>query len=181
MEFSPSAEANSIYADSGNDWFKNAGDELSDDEGSVANRGLTRPIADNIILLLISPQYQVASGGGQRSEKPSVEIAPGYEYDSAEVANRSLRGGPGGGASQQGTQHLLPPLVRVVVVAVDETSAARMDAKGEGDFMKSAGAGFSKASELDDDLRNLERTLNAPGMKLNYRIFSTTIALNDVD
>ena len=176
MEFSPSAEANTIYAGGGNDWFKEAGKSVPDDERDAASRGLTRPIADNIVSLIISPQYQDGGDG-----LPSVEIAPRYEYDSAEAENQGLRSGPGGVSNQQGTQHMLPPLVRVVMVAIDENSAERMESSGRGEFMTQSGAKFTNASQLDKDIKALQEKLNEPGMKLNYRVFSTIISLNDVD
>lgn len=177
MEFSPTAEANTIYSDGDDEWFESAGDDLPSSEQDSGNRGLTRPIADNIVLLVISPQYQSGEGDGE----PSVAIAPRYTYDSAEAENQGLRSGPGGVTNQQGTQHMLPPLVKVVMVAVDENSAERMEASGRAEFMKEFRVQFADASQLTDDLRKLEDEFNRPGVKLNYRVFSTTISLNDVD
>lgn len=175
MEYSPYAEKNSIFERGPNEWFADAGTRGSQaqraDEG--ASRGTTRPIADNIVFLAISPRFRTGTG----KNEVSTEIAPEYSFDSVEIENQDLAGTLGGATEEQGTQHLLPPALRVVLIAVDETSAQRMEAESQPNFMRSGPVKFSRADQLDQDIAKLEKFLNDE--KLNYRVFSTTIALHD--
>ncbi len=170
MEFSPPAEKNRIYSGSTGQWYEGAGVPLNTNETPL-NQGLTRPIADNILTLIISPRAETTQGG-----PPPTWIAPDFRYDSLE--NNT---GAGGLGVTQGTQHLLPPYVRVVLVAIDERSAERL-AGGDNSGTPPLGAalnapftGATAAESLDDSLVTLGNTLREK--KLNFRIFSTTVAI----
>jgi len=173
MEYSPPAEKNLIYttgtATTGTSWYGNAGAEMATDE-NPENLSLTRPVADNILTLIISPQLEraIAIGGAE-----PTRIASKFAYDSS-VISTSI---PGLGV--QGTQHLLPPLVRVVLVAIDERSAQRLsEAAGEESDQPPFGSElniFQNAAELDDNLEDIKKTLSEK--RVNFRIFSATIQL----
>lgn len=169
MEYSPYAETNSIYSAPDGKWFEDAGTAIKNDETSDT-RGFTRPIADNIILLLLSPRHKT-----EVNDDGDVSIAPKYEYDSTKIANSNTPEYP----TEQGSQHLLPPLIRVVMVAIDEQTAERLELanKLEGLVSSPTGATFGSAATLDRDLATLEESLRS--MRVNYRVFSTTIGLND--
>src|SRR5258706_162303 len=80
-----------------NEWFKyeasGSGTEANSAE-SEANRAFVRPVADNIICMIISPQLDKTTGGSA-----PTAIAPNYDYD-------SLSKGASQSALSQGTQHL---------------------------------------------------------------------------
>ena len=170
MEYSPYAENNSVYSAADGKWFTDAGEAIKKDETSQ-NRGLTRPVADNIILLLLSPRQKT-----EANKEGDVSLAPKYEYDSTKVANANTPQYP----TEQGTQHLLPPLIKLVMVAIDEQSAERLEMAGQLEgLISNAGVSFNSASSLDQDISTLEDSLRE--QNVNYRVFSTTLALNDND
>jgi uncharacterized protein (TIGR02599 family) len=171
MEFSPYAETNVIFSDP-NRWFEDAGGAVSSN-GATDKGGDTRPIADNIVMLVISPGYQTGISGNDFD----TSLANTYDYDSTKVDNQSLAGELSGVTTAQGTQHMLPPALKVVLVAIDESSAQRMESEGNASFMNDSGVTFANAGKLADDLAKLEEFLVEK--KLNYRVFSTTIALHD--
>ncbi len=184
MEFSPPSERSIIYANQRNAWMQDAGRSLTDSAGrsggggneTSINRGMNRPVADNIVALVISPMLDPGSAGGGAS---STVIAENFAYDSDEVrlANSA-------GMGQQGTQYLLPPLVRVVLVAIDERSAERLVQTNGGGDGQSPPFGTqihdiingSPASQLNQSLEEVARVLREE-FRVNYRIFSTTVAL----
>ncbi len=197
MEYSPTADANRIYdsdyrTNPGNirQWYQNS------ETGALANdvrnakksgsesdatfgRYFTRPIAENILALIISPQKENTSTNATTSGDV-YSIAPDYLYDS------SLVGPAASGMSPQGTQHLLPPLLRVTMIALDERSgeylASTSNAAVMSQVMTGIGALFKSAGRYTQDL---EGTPDSPGeirklllaAKVNYRVFTTTIAL----
>lgn len=166
MEYAPVAEQNDVYSVKAGEWFKDAGKEIQKSE-TATNRSFTRPIADNIVLLAISPRTRIGAGN-----KDDVSIASKYGYDSTVLDNAFSAAYPG----PQGSQNLLPPLLKVVMVAIDEQTADRL---GNDQQALVGGISLTSASQLEDDIKSLEQTLlNA---KANYRIFSTTISLNDSD
>lgn len=177
MEYSPSAEQNLIYtevqdasmAKKPGVWFNKAGADLSADE-TETNRGETRPIADNIVLMLISPRSEPQLGPAAGGVNPT-DIAPDYWYDSVSTASST-------GSTPLGNQHLLPPLVRLVLVAISEQSAQRLEAINGGelpDLVDDAGISFTDADTLEGDLREFTEYLANQGA--NYRVFSATVPI----
>ena len=169
MEYSPPAEKNTIYsvshATSGavtGNWFTDAGAKMSLTETAV-NVSTTRPVADNILLLVISPRREPKTGEVEGTNGPT-EIAPDYSYNSSDAG---------------ATQNLLPPLVRVVLVAIDEKSAERLDETSESSgtppFGTTLSAPFGQAHQLDQEISTLVETLRT--QRVNYRVFSATVQL----
>ncbi len=180
MEYSPPAEQNLIYSDPSTKtaWMNRAGIPLQRGETAL-NRSLTRPVADNIIALVISPMVDLAAtgaaaGGGTRS---STQIAENFEYDSELIRMENQLG-----LGQQGTQYLLPPLVRVVLVAIDETSADRLSQTSGDASTAPFGTQISDlitgrpASRLNETLEDVGEILRQQ-YRVNYRIFSATVSL----
>lgn len=182
MEYSPTAEKNRIYADvvrpiedHSRQWFQDALTSTVTSTETVATRAFTRPIAENILALIISPQTETT----EASESPTA-IAPNYFYDSTVVGPTSS------GTRPQGTQHALPPLLKVTMVALDERSG-EFFARQENDSMRNAVLGGTAAlfQNVASQQQELEGTDDQPGTleqlllenKLQYRIFTTTIAL----
>lgn len=187
MEYSPTAEKNRIYDTNlrpitahSKEWYEDVlNTEVQSAQETAQTRAFTRPIAENIIALVISPQIEVT---GNTTVSPYA-IAPLFIYDS------TLKVNPGSSpinASPQGTQHLLPPLLKVSMVALDERSGELL-AREENSQMRTelltsiAGKLQSAASlveELDGDQGKTGTLVQLLlDKKLNYRIFSTTIAL----
>ncbi len=177
MEFSPPAEDNLIYtevqdsskAKSVGKWFAAAGADLQASE-TATTLGLTRPIADNIVLMLISPRTEPIYGGASTgSSADPLAIAPDYWYDSLSAPT----------GATQGNQHQVPPLVRLVLVAIDEPSAQRLEAQNGGsgmpDLLSDSGANFANARNMEDDLVTF--TTYLVEKNVNFRVFSATIPI----
>jgi uncharacterized protein (TIGR02599 family) len=180
MEFSPPTEKNMIYWDRVQvppkpvaDWFKDAGMVItaSTEAGGAtgdALRGLTRPIAENIIGLILAPKVSRDAVAGV----DPYWIAGNYAYDSTDTTSHVTAQSP------QGIQHLLPPMIDVVMVAIDEASASKLANKynnGPIDWAQSAPFTVATQAQMKSDLKSLEVKLNTE--KLNYRIFRSTIEI----
>lgn len=187
MEYSPPAETNLIYSDPATKsaWLQAAGRSLRDSSGqsgtggteSAVNRGMTRPISDNIIALIVSPMLDTSSTAatGAGPVRVPTSIAPAFAFDSEQVGT--------GGIGPQGTQYLLPPLVRIVLIAIDERSAERLSQTSGGSDGQNAPFGArineiigTDAAGLSLSLEEVARVLREE-YKVNYRIFSATVAL----
>lgn len=188
MEYSPTAEKNRIYAAPvrpitahSKEWFQDALTSVVQKNEKVDKttdtRAFTRPVAENILALIISPQMETT---GNTTTTP-YSIAPNYLYDSTLITN------PGATASSnstQGTQHLLPPMLKVTMIALDNRAGEFISSNSEvrEEVLKLTNGLFKDASKFDKDLEGIE---DKPGdleklllaKKLNYRVFTTTIAL----
>ena len=146
----------------GNGWFT----------GPLA-AGASRPVqvvAENIIALVLIPKL---------SANGSELAAPDYSYDSR--AARTF----GTGTSKGNTLHQLPPLIEVIMVGLDESSAQRLAAVsnappdlGLANLFKNIDA----SKTLDDKTGQLETDLTALGAKLtslhlSFRIFRTDVSI----
>jgi uncharacterized protein (TIGR02599 family) len=176
MEYRPVAEQAQVESGpvSGNTIYtKPSGWHLDD----LARQ--SRALASNILAFIVSPQAAVVSD----DQKPWW-IAPSYRYDSRDTDNSTPALNPvvitDGGEVRQGTQHLLPPLVRVTLVAADEDSFARWLAdhsEVDGGLLKKADAPFTDAASHDADLSALKRYLDS--QRLNYRVFTLVVPLRN--
>lgn len=91
----------------GRDWFTTP----------LATPSNSRPIAENIVALIVRPLYSVERKAGSTSA--AVALAPDYIYDSS--------GALSGTADTEARQlNQLPPSVQLTMVAIDEASAARL-------------------------------------------------------
>lgn len=144
MQYLQPTEGLDVYRDgSANDWF------LTDLTKS------SHLLAENIVALVVLPKLPDEQG------KPADFLAPDYEYNS----RTNWTSG-----TQPTQMHQLPPVVKVIMVAVDESSALRNPALGQ-----SANTLFQKPTDLTVDLATLERTLR--DANANYRIFQTDVPL----
>lgn len=195
MEFSPTAERNPIYSDThklkysadgrtvenSKRWFQQAADNSGgatsallqttrSNSEDASNRDFTRPIAENILALVISPR--LAKVG--RNEADTYKMAPNYAFDSTSL------GAVGSGDAdfgQQGTQHLLPPLLHVTMVALDARGGERLsfDAQLQGQVVQMVTTRFNDAARYAADLKALETDLMQK--RLAYRVFTSAIPL----
>lgn len=189
MEYSPTAEENKIYrpdyrpiVDHSKQWFQDA---LTTQVQAGTEKGVgavTRPVAENILCLIISPQTSAASLSTPGGATGKVyDIAPMFVYDSTLVANPGATAKSG---SAQGTRHLLPPILKVSMVALDHLAGEQLSFNDtlRQEVVGAVGAGFQNAANLQADL---EGTPDTPGTlkqllitkRLNFRIFTTSIAL----
>ncbi len=159
-EYRPPIENNSIYKDI----------STSDSDPGVPDSGWytqtgewSRPVAENIIHMVISPKRPVTDASGDPRD-----IAPGYAYNtSTGVRETQLR-----------QDFQLPPLVEVTLVALDEDSARRF-VENSGGRPSLPGNLFNNANDTSfrADVDRLEQFLNQ--QKLNYRIFTATIPVRN--
>lgn len=159
-EYRPTIEANTIYGDI---LVPNPQPGVPSTDWYTQTEQWSRPVAENIILLVISPKRPVADGPGDPRD-----IAPEYRYDSS----------PGVSISQPATHYQLPPLVEISLVALDENSAQRLADTSGGTPDLPQGL-FNNASDeqFRSDMNALEEYLNEN--KLNYRVFTATIPIRN--
>lgn len=193
MEYSPTAERNRIYdsalrplvdstVNNGKRWFNEGAyaalNSVVQDKEAVLTRAFTRPVAENILALVISPQLETIGNA-----TAPYSIAPQYLYDSTLKANPGATASP---ANPQGTQHLLPPILKVTMIALDEVSGEFLS-RAENDAMRKevltaaagmfqSAANYTKELEGEDGKPGTFQTLLS-SKKLSYRVFTTTIAL----
>ena len=172
MEYSPPAERNRIYvensrpSDNPTAWFDQDAVTVIAAGETTETRSPTRPVAENIVALIISPRLSPRETGAAGNP---TRIAPAYAYDSSVVENATA-------TSPQGTQHLIPPLIEVTMVALDEPSAQRLETLAHSPSLAGdAGAMFTSAASYETDIRLLESYL--VDKRLNFRIFRTTIGM----
>ncbi|MEI9998879.1 MAG: Verru_Chthon cassette protein C [Verrucomicrobiota bacterium] len=168
-------------------WISNGIPDLAAAQASPVT---VRPLASNIVALIIMPeQFANGASGVQANTAPVSTQANTYNYDSAYQAS-TLPGGKQGVTANQ-----LPPLVKVIMVAIDEASAIRLAAANPGKTSTSPpnlgqSSLFSNPSQLftngsiEGDLDKFQDVLNAkPGnlahntIKLNYYIFQTDVII----
>jgi len=162
-----------------------------------------RPIASNIVALIIMPEV-FAQGSTLGAEQNTTYVysptslppsgLPNYNYDSAySPGPDTLTSNP-----QWPTANQLPPLVKVIMVAIDEPSAIKLEAANPG-FTASTPPNLIPSTMFqfptslytvggtEGDLDKLQDILNASNtggnnppinkIKLNYYIFQTDVVL----
>jgi len=127
----------------------------------VAAGGHSRVMADNVVALVVLPMSQVGD----------LAFAPQYFYDSTPASGYD-----------SARSYLLPALLQVTLVAIDEDSAQRLrQVYGDTAAPLIPSGAFSQASQYESDLKKLVANLNGEngGPRLNYRVFSTVIATKE--
>lgn len=151
MHFLQPSERFSVYNAPGTTWFSGA---------LAAGDPPVEELAANVIALVVLPRASV----GDASQNGSQPLSPDYEYDSRSTS--------GSAVAQSPTQNQLPPLVEVILVAVDENSARRLE---EQNVQLPSGLFSQDAKTMDADLATLEGFLNQH--RLTYRVFRTVVPL----
>lgn len=196
MEFRQPTEVNPIYfpgykgepgkqvANIRNWWFIDGID-------ATENRPV-RVVAENIIAMIVLPRLsRVDEKNRQEQMNLSASadkgvLCPEYFYDSALNSNHTppltLRADR---PEEVNPKNQLPPVVQVVMIALDEASAGRLDAAtaGVAGFGLNLQNVFQRSVRLEDntdtpeandgELQTIERVLI--NSKLTYRIFNTTV------
>ncbi len=145
--------------------------------------------AENIIALVILPKLAEKDRvvpGTKTYDPAQLELAPYYEFDSWRI----LSGGtvtdtsvtPSRTLDNTARDNLLPPIIQVTMVAVDEKAMARIAGQIGSDPSKLAWTDglFTKATLVKDyatDIQTLEQRLIDDKSKPNYRIFTADIVL----
>jgi len=122
-----------------------------------------RMLAENIIALVILPELSPHDQSG-------TVLAPNYTYDTRAGTITTI------------THNQLPPLLRVVMVAIDEPSAMHLTPSGTTTppslitgLLSGTTSLFQTSSHLDADVNTLGQALAA--QKVSYRVFDTDIAI----
>lgn len=149
MQLLVPTESNNIYSTP--DWF------FSQSQTSYA-----KPIADNVIALIVRPQ----DPGATATDLPNNQ----YPYDS--TLNATVN-------PQPVTANQLPPVVQVTMVAIDESSAKRLEnGSTEPAVIASALAGkFTDPASYSTDLDALGKSLSSH--RINYRVFSSAVPIRE--
>ncbi len=174
-----SSPASKSWTYNGKDWFQTP----------VANSAYCRPVADNIILLaflpMVSPQSATYPPGGapdgtstdlMNSPSAALNGSSGYLYDTA----------PAQTAPIPASQNQLPPMVYVLMIAVDEKSFTtyQLRRSNSSAIPTDLGVDSSSASSFltvsnytnrQNDIATVTNALQAAHIK--YRIFSTVVPL----
>ena len=188
----PKTPGNPQYSNSwyynGQDWFKTP----------MGNSNYVHVIAENVILLvllpMVAPQNAQNPVGGD-TDGTSLDIAPNYYFNSSPYES-------GTSAATSNTQYpmlpnLLPPMVYVLMIAVDEQSFSRFEkirsdgqpdqdpssllgmGNGTGTFLQKADYksrwGTSTTGSVGDIVA-VETALTAA--KINYRVYSAAVQLS---
>ncbi|MEC5126287.1 Verru_Chthon cassette protein C [Verrucomicrobiales bacterium BCK34] len=159
MEFQSPTEFNTVYEadEAGGDSAAKIREWFSAEQIAAYKR----PLVDNVIALIISPQLSQVPG---TPPSTALRIAPLYRYDSRNASNPD-------------TLNVLPPLVKITLVAIDEAAAIRLEAsadQGSPPRLVSP-QWFKEAKNYEKDLQALEQSLTDRG--LNHRVFSATVAI----
>jgi uncharacterized protein (TIGR02599 family) len=150
--------------------------------GASAFRFLNgRTLAENIVALIVlpklAPQDRVVPGTTTVNPDRIDGVAPNYQYDSWRIIAQS----PGAADQYKAARyHQLPPIVQITMVAVDESSGARIADYYKADLPKWTDGLFKVANtdqRFRDEMTQLEDRLQKDPTRPNYRIFSADVVL----
>lgn len=128
-------------------------------------------MAENILTLVISPRDSLLKAGEDRTETFS-KIAPQYTYDSNNADPEF-----------ESYSQLVPPLVRVTMVAIDEASAVRLADEFDTSPPELIPKGlFENTRNYDKDVVELSEYLNSfrvgdKNITINHKVFSAMVLL----
>lgn len=160
-EYRSVAEANRIYDPQEIERQARGGRQDAFWTQDMNEAGRTNPVAENILCLVFAPRNAQVQNSGTDPH----QIAPEFAYNSSEN---------GLAATQSQTDYQLPPLVDVIMVAVDESSAQRLEETG-GDINFNQWFRQASTTKIRDDIRSVEKALQ--DRKVNYRVFTGTVQI----
>lgn len=151
-----------------------------------------RVVAENIIAMVLNPRLargdEAARETAYGADSDKAALAPDYLYDSTQASNHTPPlTDPADHPEQVNPTNQLPPVIQVVMVALDETSADRLDKlePTAESFGLEYDKIFEKSVKLADDrgtpdandgeLAKLEAKLIEK--RLTYRIFNTDVII----
>ncbi len=148
MQYLQPSSTLDVYRDStGTSWFSTEAGQSVPVNAHI--------LAENIVVLALLPKLPDEQG------KAVDAIAPFYEYNSRT---------PWTSGAQPIQMHQLPPVVRVLMVAIDEVSAQR-----DSELGKSFRTLFTDPNKFADDLNEVETELRE--RKVNYRVFQADVPI----
>ena len=151
-----------------------------DGGGSAANDisdRTIRVVAENIIALILLPSES-------QTAALRADLSPKYYYDSRAWQSTQI-GLAGGNTNVEKSRHALPPIVEVLMVAVDEADFHRhsqnrqidsLSKVTDCDFTKNL---FATAANLDADLAVLSKKLSDLTPEIKFRIFRASVRLRE--
>lgn len=147
MQYLQPAESLGVYlgASETGAWFQ---DPLAEEEWPAYQ------LAENVLALILVPRLAEDDQGQYQT------IGDAFEYDSR----------AGGTSPQPSEQNQLPPVMEVIMVAIDEPSANRL-----GSTNPVREDWFTRIDALDTDLAELTGYLEEK--RLNYRVFRSIVAI----
>jgi uncharacterized protein (TIGR02599 family) len=174
MEFMEPSESLSVYQfqrPRSTDWFMRAVDSRKERH--------VRALAEDVVALVLLPKLAKADEDAQLRARRGTTLAPGFHYDSTQSHPDPVLN----------PKHQLPPIVEVVMVALDGKSADRLarefkddpamglDFDGYFENPERLNSDRSPTAEgLAGDIARFEEQL-AKKLKLNYRVFVTNVAI----
>lgn len=134
------------------------------------------PVAENIVALVFGMSFAAPSGGAAQSlGSPATASNSKVPFFSAYDSYKGTAAGGGGGSPDK---FALPRAVQVIMVALDEESAAKLaqqyDTSPPG-LLGRSGASFASTDTYDQDLKRVVKLMNS--MHLNYRVFSSIVLI----
>jgi uncharacterized protein (TIGR02599 family) len=193
MEFIPPTEQNQIYAaaleaEAAGNNPANRMKWITVPLGSQGNMGSLRPLAENIVALIVSPREAVADAAqgtgaagaqtmtqlAQADRLATQNVAPNFVYDSAVPVSANW------------PKHTLPPLVQVTMVAIDEISAMRLEERYGDNYMDKFVQGTQWMNAADAYQQHLKQLVDAfeaeanrpDGVRINFKVFTSTVRIN---
>jgi uncharacterized protein (TIGR02599 family) len=156
-------------------WMKEGLKRDGSGQGTVPKFNYAGPLADNIVALVILPKKAVKD---RIRPNRLNELAPAFEYDSWRILARDTTRG----AANAARDNLLPPIVQVVMVAIDEPSALRANYTPANPPKWTSGLFQDPVVTSTEDrflaeVQRLEDNLKDDPNRINYRVFSTDVVI----
>ena len=159
IEYAPPTETNPVYVEGA----VGAWTTISESSG----QDYLRVVANNVLALVLAPTFNDGAAGNTPTELGESVQDPMYVFNSFDVGNSY---------NQRSTNHRMPAATQVIMVAVDDESAARMiSGETSPDILRQAGAEFTNPQSIEKDVATLRQYMNA--QKYNFRIFSSNVFL----
>ncbi|MDB6118181.1 MAG: Verru Chthon cassette protein [Verrucomicrobiaceae bacterium] len=153
-EYQPTTETNMVFAST-----------VSNPDGwtsipTESAKANSRPVAENILTLIMAPSFTQASIGGGAVLLNQASKAESYTFNSYTDANK---------------RYQLPSSIQVVMVAMDEESATRLAQQYGNSPPQLFPSRFASPATLSSDLKLVRESLLR--QKVNFRIFTSTVTI----
>ncbi len=181
MEYLPPSEQNRIYIDYAES-LDNPRGEYFDNWWEHNLQKYSRPLAENIVAITFVPRRAIAEIDDGQGRDEAI-LSRNYKYDSQYPEGDETQD-----AKTSLLKHQLPPLIKVSLIAIDETSAMRLEDRfGKKPFLKNVGlsSNWMKSAENEEEdikevIDKLDKTTvtkSKDGALIRYKIFSTTVGI----
>lgn len=163
IEYAPPTETNPVYAEGP----VGAWTTISETTG----QDYMRVVANNIMALVLAPTFNDGAAGNNPRELGESVQDPIFTFNSF----------VGGEYNRRSTLHRMPSSTQIIMVALDEESAARMiTGEDSPDILRQAGAEFNDPQAIERNVDSLRAYMNS--QRYNFRIFSSNVFLlaNDI-